>query len=431
MILALLLVSLLALAQEHAAPVLTEVGGAAASIPAGPPRQVRAVAGEDLTAIVHDLPAGSSLVLATGVHRGPLVLDRPMTLSGEPGAVISGAGLGSVLTVAADDVRLHDLRITGGGFLTQNDDAGLVVGGDRFVVERVVVDDAYLGIDMRMASHGRVADCVVRGDPNSLFGERGDGMRLWESHHNVVVGNRLEHVRDLVVWYSEHNQIEANVVVGSRYGTHLMHASDNQIVGNEYRDDVVGVFVMYSSEIVLRDNLVTGALGAAGVGFGFKESDDVHVVDNRVVANNTGIYLDTTPHNLHGKAEFRGNLIAANDVALRFNGPQYGGSFEDNAMIANRLPVAVHGGGNAGQYRFRANLWSDWAGYDLDGDGLGDVPYQARSLSGNLTDRHPSLAFFTGTPAAALIDLFAEAFPLFRPDPVLTDLAPAVAWEAR
>lgn len=425
------LLLLAAWAQEHAATAPTAVKIDGVSVPQGPPTQARVTAGQDLVALVRSLPAGSILTLEPGVHRGPLLLDRPITVQGEAGAVLSGQGVGTVLTIAADDVTVRDLRVTGGGFLTQNDDAGVVVGGDRFQLIRVSVDDAYLGIDLRMADHGLVEGCAVRGDPDALFGERGDGMRLWESHHNVVRDNTLEHVRDLVIWYSEHNRIEANRVSGSRYGTHLMHASDNQIVGNEYRDDVVGVFVMYSNDITLHDNLVTGALGAAGVGLGFKESDGIVVTDNRLIANTTGIYLDTTPHNLNGQTTFRGNLIAANETALRFNGPQYGGLFEDNNFVANRAPVSVHGGGDAGQYRFHANQWDGWAGYDLDGDGLGDVPYEARSLSGDLTDRHPNLAFFSGTPAAALLDLFAEAFPLFRPDPVLVDDAPAMTWEPR
>ena len=36
------------------------------------------------------------------------------------------------------------------------------------------------------------------------------------------------------------------------------------------------------------------------------------------------------------------------------------------------------------------------AGFDLDGDGIGDLPYELRSLTAQLAARHPALAFFRG-----------------------------------
>ncbi|MBI3180145.1 MAG: hypothetical protein HYZ27_10815, partial [Deltaproteobacteria bacterium] len=39
------------------------------------------------------------------------------------------------------------------------------------------------------------------------LGQRGDGIRLWESDHNRIDANILVGVRDLVVWYSEDNVI--------------------------------------------------------------------------------------------------------------------------------------------------------------------------------------------------------------------------------
>jgi nitrous oxidase accessory protein len=418
-----------AVSGEHAAPAPAAVQVQAVPVPEGEPRQVVATPGMSLQAIVTSLPRGSQLRLSAGLHKGPLFLDRPMELSGEAGAILSGEGAGSVLVIGAPDVVVHDLHITGGGNRSDLDDSGVVVGADRVRLERLLVDDVYLGLDLRMAADGLVRDCTLRGDPQKLFGERGDAIRLWESSKNLIEGNLITDSRDVVVWYSADNVIRGNTVRGSRYGTHLMHSDNNLVEDNRYEEDVVGVFVMYSTGLTLSRNLVMGALGPAGVGFGFKESDELRVEGNSLISNTTGLFLDTTPHNINGEATFRDNIIAANGVGIRFHGPQYGGDFTHNSFEANRSVVAVDGGVDSGEYRIRGNHWSDYEGYDLDGDGLGDLPYEARSLSASLLDRQSLLRFFEGSPAMTLLDLFAEAFPMFRPPAILTDPTPLVRWD--
>jgi nitrous oxidase accessory protein len=428
----LLLLLALALAGDdagtHAAVAPRALAVAATDVPPGPPRTLTVTPGADLQAVVRTLPAGSTLVLGAGVHRGRIVVDRPMTLRGEAGAVIDGGGTGSVVVVVAHDVVVSDLRVTGGGTLPQEDDAGVVVQADRFRVERVVVDHVYLGIDLRRAHDGVVRGCTVSGDPDGSYSKRGDGIRLWEAHRDVVEGNTLQGVRDLVLWYSDDVVVRDNVVRGSRYGTHLMHASGAHVERNRYEDDVVGVFVMYSDDVRVRGNRVQGALGPAGLGLGFKESDRVHVADNDLVGNTTGLYLDNTPHALRGEARFEGNLVAANDVGLRFHGAEHGPVFARNLVSGNRLDATVDGGGDASGSTFVGNTWGGYAGYDLDRDGVGDLPFELRSLSGSLVDHHPDVAFLTGSPAAALLDLFAAAFPMWAPKPLLRDEAPRLSW---
>jgi hypothetical protein len=64
--------------------------------------------------------------------------------------------------------------------------------------------------------------------------------------------------------------------------------------------------------------------------------------------------------------------------------------------------VRVDGGGDALGIEWDRNDWDDYRGYDLDGDGVGDVPYELRSLSNELRARYPDLAFFDGSPTVAL-----------------------------
>lgn len=416
-------------AEPHALGTLPEVPAAAAELPVGPPRAVAASPGQDLAALIRTLPAGSTLTLAPGTYAGPVLVDRPLTLAGE-GAHIEGGGRGTVLVIAAPDVTVRGLRLSGSGSDSGAGDSGVLVGADRFKLEALTIEDTYIGVDVRQANQGWISGCTIRGRRALAMGLRGDGIRLWESDQNRIEDNRIEDVRDVVVWYSYQNTLARNVVTGARYGTHFMHASDNRVEDNAYDGDVVGVFVMYSDHIELLHNRVSGARGEAGVGFGFKDSDDPVVRGNALLGNTTGVYLDGTPHRIGGQAVFEENLVALNHAGVRVHGSLAGALFQHNQLHENPVQVLVDGGGDALGVRFEGNAWSDYAGYDLDGDGVGDLPYRLFSATNGLLDRHPQLRFFHGTPAAGLLDLLAAAFPMFAPPPLLQDAHPRVGDQA-
>ena len=267
-LLALYGIAIVALAGEHDAPELAIVPLVTAEIPSGPPQAVRLTPGADIPAAIHALTAGSTLTLAPGTYQGPVHIDRQLTLVAEPGAILAGAGTGTVLIITANDVTVQGLAVQGGGSDATQGDAGVLVAGQRVHLERLEVKDVLTGIDLRAADDGAVIDCRVIGSAERAVSQRGDGLRLWESDRNRIEGNDLTNVRDLVVWYSEGNTLTHNHVTHSRYGSHFMHASHNVVQGNEYSDDVVGVFVMYSDDLLLTDNVVARANGAAGMGFG-------------------------------------------------------------------------------------------------------------------------------------------------------------------
>jgi nitrous oxidase accessory protein len=84
----------------------------------------------------------------------------------------------------------------------------------------------------------------------------------------------------------------------------------------------------------------------------------------------------------------------------------------------------VAGGGDARGAEWSGNAFDDYAGYDLDRDGVGDVPYELRSLTSDLVAGRPALAFFRGTPALALVEAIGRIVPLFEPRLLLVDPAP-------
>jgi nitrous oxidase accessory protein len=338
--------------------------------------------------------------------------------------VIASRGSGSTVSITAAGAALEGVTIDGSGGRFDLLDAAVRVHADDARVEGVTIRNALFGVLVERSRGVLVRGNRVLGDPQQTLGLRGDGIRLWEVRESRVEANQLSHSRDIVIWYAPGNRISGNRVEGGRYGTHLMYSHGNRIEDNRYVGNVVGIFAMYSRDLAIRRNLIARSAGAAGVGLGAKESGALVVEDNWFIANTVGTYLDTSPLEPDDHNRFRGNVFRFSDAAVVFHGVAERNAFVGNSFRDNGIPVRVEGRGDAQAATWRGNDYDDYAGYDLDGDGVGDLPYELRSLSSTLESRSPALAFFRGTVAMGLVELVGEALPLFRPTTLMVDPAP-------
>ncbi len=384
-------------------------------------------AGAAVQALLDEARAGEALCLAPGSYRGPLRLPARVTLWGPREAVVRSSGEGTTVRLEGEGARLLGLTVDGSGGRFDTLDAAILVRGRGAWVEGTLVHNAVFGILVERTEDVTVRGNHVVGSGGPALGMRGDAIRLWETKRSLVEDNRVEAGRDVVVWYSSQNTVRGNTVTGGRYGTHFMHSHDNVVEDNHFTGNEVGVFVMYSRGITLRRNVLAGATGAAGMGLGLKESGNVLAVDNLLVHNTVGLYLDTSPLQEGDANVFEGNHFRLGDVGVVFHSSQRRNTFRANSFRDNHAQVQVEGGGDALGVAWRGNDFDDYAGYDLDADGVGDVPYELRSLSGDLVARYPDLAFFRGSPTLALVRAAGELLPLFSPRPVLRDAAPRVA----
>ena len=403
-------------------PLPEDQGPTALSAPAG---AFFVEDGAQLAATLADSHGPEEVWLRGRTYTGDFVAARRVVLRGEPGATLVGTGTGTVLTVTADDSWIDNVAVRHSGRRHTSEDAGIKAKASRVRVTRVAIDDALFGVTFEPCP-GCVLDHVrVRGtsdDPEL----RGDGIKLWESSDAIVSRCLVEDSRDLVVWYSRRVLLDQNVVRRSRYGSHFMYAHDSIVRDSRIESNVVGIFVMYSNRLHVVGNVLAGARGPAGVGIGFKESDGVDVRDNWIVSNTTGTYIDRTPRSIDAPVVFDHNVLALNEVALQLHSSEEGLSFVANDFHQNVAVADVEGGGNALGVRFEGNHWTEYEGYDLDHDGRGDVAFEVKQLSGDLTGAHPTLRFFEGTGAMAVVDAIAHAVPVLAAHRVLVDPHPAM-----
>lgn len=409
-------------ANDPLATASSAAGPVAQSIPPG---ATVARDAAELAALLADAQ-GPREIWLRGRYEGDFVITRPVSLRGERGAELAGTGRGTVLRIVADGASVDNLLITHSGQRHTAEDAGIQAKGRGIRIQRVLVRDTLFGIALGPCPGCVLEHAKVQGPQDDRL-LKGDGIKLWESDDAVVRHCEVEHVRDLVVWYSRRVQLEGNSVRHSRYGSHFMYAHDAVVRNSRIEDNVVGIFVMYSSRLRLENNVLAGARGAAGVGIGFKESDAIQAQGNWIVANTTGVYLDETPRSEAVLVRFTGNHFALNDVALRFHGVREPLHFLGNAFAHNTTLADVEGGGDALAAKLEGNYFSDYAGFDLDHNGTGDVAYQVKRLSGDLVAAHPALAFFYGTAAMSLLEAVASVVPVFASRLLIEDKQPRMS----
>ncbi len=381
-------------------------------------------AGTALQPLLDSARAGAVLCLAPGTYAGPLAIRAALTLAGPRSAVVRSDGQGRTIVVESAHAVLRGFTVDGSGQRYDKMDAAVYVHADSVEARGLAVRHALFGL-VAEQSHGVVfADNDIAGDPATPVGIRGDGIRIWEVRGSRIEGNRVRDSRDIVVWYSPDNVLARNDVRRSRYANHFMYSSDCVVEDNDYRGNIVGVFVMYSHDLTLRRNVFADNTVSDGMGLGVKESGNLRVEDNLFAGDNQGLYLDTSPFRAGDSVWVRRNTFTLDGAAVTFHSSETRNVFTDNIFRYNDAQVAVEGRGNARGVTWDGNYFDDYRGYDLDGDGVGDVPYAPRSLSARLVSDHPSLRFFRGTVALGLVDVAAEVLPLLQPETLLVDPRP-------
>lgn len=383
-------------------------------------------AGGDVQAAIDAAAPGATLRLLPGGHRGPLVIDKPLRIWGPPSAVVRAAE-GSAIRVRGSGVVLEGFTVTGGGQRFDLMDGGVHLQGTDHRITGLTVREALFGILVERCARTVVDGCTVFGTGLPAMGLRGDGIRLWETNDSQVTGNTVVDSRDVVVWYSSRNRVAGNRVARSRYGTHFMYSHDNIVEDNRYVENEVGVFVMYSRDIALRRNLFANSGGAAGIGIGLKEAGNLLIEDNWLLANTTGIYIDHAPLDIEHHNRYLRNVVRFSETAVSLHAAVHGSEFADNQFRDNGAVIKVGGQGDAMACVFAGNYYDTYQGYDFDGDGRGDVPFEFRRLSTQLEGRYPELALLHGSPTMAMVDLVGEVMPLYTPRRLMHDGAPRLA----
>jgi len=388
------------------------------------PAVVLAEALTPLQPLIDNAEEGSTLLLEPGNYAGPVLIDKPLTLDGQGKVTVDAGGRGSVIVVETDGAVIRNLHLTNSGESHNDIDSGVQVRGRFNVISDNVIDNCLFGIDLQQSENNIVRRNRISSKPFEL-GTRGDAIRLWYSFDNKVTDNIISDSRDTVVWYSANNTIARNTSYDSRYSLHFMYSRYNLVEENRYYNNTVGVFLMYSDGVVLKNNYIAHASGSTGVGIGFKETSDVTVEGNKILYCASGLYIDISPFQPDTINTFSNNLIAYNGIGIRFLNDWKGNEFRQNRFIDNLTQVVVSSGKTASRNVWEGNHWSDYEGFDEDRDGVGDTPYELYVYADRLWQDVPYAQFFKGSPVLEVMDFLERLAPFTEPRILVRDEQPS------
>ncbi len=375
-----------------------------------------------LQALIDATPLGGTLRLAPGSYAGPAMISRSMTLDGGHQAVIVGDGKSSILSVAATGVTLRGLRLTGSGESHDRIDAGILLEGDEHLVEDNEIDDVLFGIHLKQVNRSRIVANRITGK-NLTVAMRGDAIRMWYSRHNLIADNVFSRARDLTIANSTDNQIIGNQFRDGRYGMHIIFSPRLLVENNRLSETGTGIVVLYSPGLILRGNHVAHALTDGGGGMVFKESNDALIENNEILHCSVGLKVDAPPSST-GVLTVRNNRFAHNIVGMFFYGESGGHRFSGNRFENNLSTVAISAPGAGSDNVWHDNYWGDYQGFDRDRDGHGDQAHEIYLFADRIWMETPMATFFRNSPVLEMLDFLERLAPFSAPHRVLQDPLP-------
>ena len=353
-----------------------------------------------------------TIIIKKGTYKEHNILvDKPLTIIGENYPTIDGELKGEIITITSDNVVLDGLYIVNVGISYTEDYAAVRVRKSKnFVLQNLVLEKLFFGIYLEKSNYGKVYHNKIVGDAVEEFNS-GNGIQLWYSKHIDIEHNYIQHVRDgIYLEFSDHCTIKNNESSNNvRYGLHFMFSNDDIYEDNIFEKNGAGVAVMFSKKIKMYNNIFRENWGSASYGMLLKEINDADIKGNTFEENTIGINIEGS-----NRINYENNNFLNNGWALKVRGACYTNKFIGNNFLYNSFDLSYNSKVNDNV--FSHNYWSNYTGYDLDKDGIGDVPYRPVKLFSYVVNRTPETIILLRSLFIDIIDFSEKVSPVFTPD---------------
>ncbi len=381
------------------------------------------IVGVDATTLAGTLALaqdGDVVEIPAGTWEGPVTVASSITLQGD--GVIDGHGEGRTLTVAAPGAIVRGLTIQNSGNDVGQSDACLYTEPEAIgaIVEGNTLRDCAFGIWVHETDEAQILDNDVTGRAEIRTTDRGNGIHLFDSDRVTVRGNVVRDARDgLYVSATDDSLIEGNHASDVRFGIHYMFSYRNTVRANVTTDSTAGIALMQSRELVVVDNI---ASRNERTGILFRDATLCTITGNVLEQNGQGMFFFSSTENT-----IRDNRLVANGIGVKVWAGSRRNDVANNAFVANSQQVFFVGAEDqAWGVDTPGNYWSDYVGWDQDGDGVGDRPHRVDSFTANLIHRYPSAVLLMRSPVMELLTHLEAQMPLLRV-PTVVDHQPRVA----
>lgn len=372
-----------------------------------------------ITEAVKAAHPGDTVAVGPGIYfEKNLVIDKSIILKGLHRPILDGEKKYEIIAIKADNVTVDGFMLQHTAISSLVDYAAIKIYNRRnAVIINNIINDAFFGIYSQYGIH-----CLIRNNTLTAFGkaeqESGNGIHCWKSDSMLIIGNTItghrdgiyfEFVTNSVIW---RNLSYRNI----RYGLHFMFSNEDAYIANIFENNGAGVAVMFSKGVKMFSNYFKENWGDGAYGLLLKEISDSRLDGNHFENNTSAIFAEGASRIVMVKNVFKGN-----GYAFRIQASCMDITLEHNNFLGNTFDVGTNGSLVLNQ--FNGNYWDKYEGYDLNRDGIGDVPYRPVSLYSMIVERNPSAMMLFRSFMTSLLDKSEKILPTLTPEN-LKDNAP-------
>ena len=371
----------------------------------------------DLQHYLDSAQAGDHLTLAPATYRGNFVINTPITLSGSTTgeSILDGGGKGKVLHIKAADSTIEHLTVQHSGSNLFDMDAGIFADrtAHNIRIHHNHARDNLFGIYVWGPEKGIVEHNTVTGQATGRVNDRGNGIQLWKSLHTIIRNNTISGGRDgIYVTNSKYNLFENNTISGIRFGIHYMYTEDSEVKNNHLSDLESAYVIMFSNRITVRDN---ESDNSREHGLMLNAVNQSEISGNRINRANKCVFLYNANQNGFHDNHFEGCTLGVHSTAGSTDNQNYRNAFINNQTQVMYVGTRYHEWSHDGQ----GNYWSDNSAFDLNGDGIADLPYRPNNILDQVLWRAPNAKILINSPAAQLLKYAQQQFPAIHPGGVV------------
>ena len=339
--------------------------------------------------VLRMISAGDTVFLQKGDYFENLVIEIPVVILGDSYPHIHGGFRGHTILIRAPRTVINGLQISESGTRLIEDFAGIYVKGGNYA---------------------QIINNRIEGRLDLIPEDRGNGIHLWNSNGNLLSENNISFARDGIYFsFAANTDVKNNHVHHVRYGLHYMYSDDNSFTDNIFEHNMAGAALMYSKRILFTRNIFAACRGFRAYGLLYQSVDYTESVDNLIIDNSRGVFFDNSNFN-----RFESNDVVDNDLALHLMGNGEENIIINNNFINNHSSLVVNNKNTKTQWNNekQGNYWSGYQGYDLDGDGIGDVSHKLQNVFQILETDIPEIRLYLHSPAANILEMAELSLPI-------------------
>jgi nitrous oxidase accessory protein len=188
-----------------------------------------------------------------------------------------------------------------------------------------------------------------------------------------------------------------------------MFSNNDAYYSNVFKSNGAGVAVMFTKNVKMENNYFEENWGDSAYGLLLKEIADSYIFNNKFIKNTSGIYMEGT-----SRVKVEKNIFEANGWAMKIQASCMENEVVNNNFLKNTFDISTNG--SLVLNTFNSNYWDKYEGYDLDKNGIGDVPYHPLSLFAVLTEKNNSTMLLYRSFMITLLDKSEKVLPSITPD---------------